>query len=51
VDGMSIRSLAVKVLIVSGVLAAYPVLAQQAEPHPTCDKCSAVYVPKSELDA
>ena len=48
---MRIRNFAIKVLIVSGVLAAYPVLAQQAEPHPTCDHCSAVYVPKSELDA
>jgi len=48
---MRIRNFAIKVLIVSGVLAAYPVLAQQAEPHPTCDHCSAVYVPKGELDA
>jgi mannose-6-phosphate isomerase-like protein (cupin superfamily) len=50
VNGMKIRNLAVKFLIVSGVLAAYPVLAQQAEPHPTCNHCSATYVPKSELD-
>jgi mannose-6-phosphate isomerase-like protein (cupin superfamily) len=51
VNGMKMRNLAVKFLIVSGVLAAYPVLAQQAEPHPTCNHCSATYVPKSELDA
>jgi hypothetical protein len=33
------------------VLAVFPALAQQVEPHPTCNHCSATYVPKSELDA
>jgi len=48
---MSFHSLAVKVAVLGAVVAVFPVLAQQAEPHPTCDHCSATYVPKSELDA
>jgi mannose-6-phosphate isomerase-like protein (cupin superfamily) len=31
--------------------AVFPILAQEQEPHPTCNHCQAVYVPKSELDA
>jgi mannose-6-phosphate isomerase-like protein (cupin superfamily) len=48
---MRIQSIAVKVLALSAVLAVFPVLAQDVEPKPTCNHCSAVYVPKSELDA
>ena len=48
---MRIQSIAVKVLALSAVLAAFPVLAQDMEPKPTCNHCSAVFVPKSELDA
>jgi mannose-6-phosphate isomerase-like protein (cupin superfamily) len=48
---MSKQRIALKVLILSGVLAVFPALAQQVEPHPTCNHCSAVYVPRNELDA
>ena len=47
---MSLQSIAVKVAVFGAVVAVFPVLAQQAEPHPTCNHCSATYVPKSELD-
>ncbi|MBZ5644372.1 MAG: hypothetical protein LAO19_16575 [Acidobacteriia bacterium] len=47
---MSARAIALKFLALSIATAAFPVLAQQAEPKPTCNHCSAVYVPKSELD-
>ncbi|HEY2646061.1 MAG TPA: hypothetical protein VGI34_03780 [Candidatus Acidoferrales bacterium] len=40
-----------KVAVLGAMFGVFPVLAQQAEPHPTCNHCSAVYVPKSELDA
>ena len=40
-----------QIAVLSAVLAVFPVLAQQVEPHPTCNHCSATYVPKSELDA
>lgn len=38
-----------KVVVLSVVAAAFPLLAQ--EPDPTCHHCSATYIPKSELDA
>ncbi len=38
-----------KVAGVGLIIAVFPVLAQQ--PKPTCDHCSATYIPKSELDA
>ena len=31
-------------------IAVFPALAQDVEPKPTCNHCSAVYIPKSELD-
>ena len=48
---MSVRTFALKLLALSMATAAFPILAQQAEPKPTCNHCSAVYIPKSELDA
>jgi mannose-6-phosphate isomerase-like protein (cupin superfamily) len=48
---MTIQRIVLKVLLLGGVLAVFPVIAQQVEPKPTCNHCSAVYVPKSELDA
>jgi mannose-6-phosphate isomerase-like protein (cupin superfamily) len=48
---MKIRNWATRILILIGVAAAFPVLAQQVEPHPTCNRCQATYIPKSELDA
>src|SRR6202051_3499387 len=48
---MRMQRIVLKVLLLSAVLAVCPVLAQEVEPHPTCNHCSAVYVPKSELDA
>ncbi len=48
---MRMQRIAVKVFMLSAVLAVFPVLAQDVEPHPTCNQCQAVYVPKSELDA
>ncbi len=48
---MQIQRTALKVLALSAVLAVFPVLAQEVEPHPTCNQCQAVYIPKSELDA
>ena len=47
---MKIRNWATRILILGGVTAAFPVLAQQVEPHPTCNHCQAVYIAKSELD-
>jgi mannose-6-phosphate isomerase-like protein (cupin superfamily) len=38
-----------KVVVLSVVTIAFPLLAQ--EPKPTCNHCSASYIPKSELDA
>src|ERR1700730_2336115 len=38
-----------KVVVMSVVTIAFPLLAQ--EPKPTCNHCSASYIPKSELDA
>jgi mannose-6-phosphate isomerase-like protein (cupin superfamily) len=48
---MRIQRIALKVLVLSAVLAVFPLLAQEVEPKPTCNHCSAVYLPKSELDA
>src|ERR1700689_4648396 len=47
---MRIQRIALKVLVLSGVIAVFPMLAQEVEPKPTCNHCSAVYVPKSKLD-
>jgi mannose-6-phosphate isomerase-like protein (cupin superfamily) len=47
---MKIQRIALKALVLSTVLAVFPLLAQEVEPKPTCNHCSAVYVPKSELD-
>src|ERR1700676_2017072 len=47
---MQIQKIVLKVLVLSAVIAVFPVLAQEVEPKPTCNHCSAVYVPKSELD-
>ncbi len=48
---MRLPKTVLKVVMLSAVVAVFPVLAQQVEPHPTCNRCSATYVPKSELDA
>jgi mannose-6-phosphate isomerase-like protein (cupin superfamily) len=46
---MKLQAIALKILALSIVTVVFPALAQ--EPKPTCNHCSAVYVPKSELDA
>ncbi len=48
---MQIQKITLKVLLLGAAIAVLPVLAQEVDPHPTCNHCSAVYVPKSELDA
>src|SRR5579872_1249967 len=48
---MKLNTIGLKVAVLGAVVAVFPALAQQAEPKPTCNHCSAVYVPKSELDA
>jgi mannose-6-phosphate isomerase-like protein (cupin superfamily) len=48
---MRLLRIAVKFLGLGVVVAVFPVLAQDVEPKPTCNHCSAVYIPKSELDA
>jgi mannose-6-phosphate isomerase-like protein (cupin superfamily) len=48
---MRLERIALKVMILSAVIAVFPILAQEMEPKPTCNHCQAVYVPKSELDA
>lgn len=48
---MRIEKIALNVLILSAAVTVFPALAQDVEPHPTCNHCAAVYVPKSELDA
>jgi mannose-6-phosphate isomerase-like protein (cupin superfamily) len=48
---MQTQKTALKVLMLSAVIAAFPVLAQELEPKPTCNHCSAAYIPKSELDS
>jgi mannose-6-phosphate isomerase-like protein (cupin superfamily) len=47
---MKIQRIALKVTVLSAVIAVFPVLAQEVEPKPTCNHCSAVYIPKNELD-
>ena len=46
---MQIRTITLKLLVLTVVIAVFPLLAQ--EPKPTCVHCSATYIPKSELDA
>jgi mannose-6-phosphate isomerase-like protein (cupin superfamily) len=48
---MKIQRIALKVLVLCAAIAVLPVFAQDVEPKPTCNHCSAVYIPKSELDA
>jgi mannose-6-phosphate isomerase-like protein (cupin superfamily) len=48
---MRLKRISLKVMLLSAVIAVFPVLAQDVEPKPTCNHCQAVYVPKSELDA
>jgi len=48
---MRIQRIVLKVMVLSAVIAVFPLLAQDVEPKPTCNHCSAVYVPQSELDA
>jgi mannose-6-phosphate isomerase-like protein (cupin superfamily) len=43
------KRIILKIVVLSLVIAVFPLLAQ--EPKPTCVHCSATYVPKSELDA
>jgi mannose-6-phosphate isomerase-like protein (cupin superfamily) len=47
---MRIEKFGLKVLLLAAVSAVFPVLAQDVQPKPTCNHCSAVYIPKSELD-
>ncbi len=47
---MQKHRIVLRILVLSMVVAVFPVLAQQ-EPKPTCNRCSASYIPKSELDA
>src|SRR5713101_4888111 len=47
---MLIQRIALKVFALSALIAVFPVLAMAQEPKPTCNHCSAVYIPKSELD-
>ena len=46
---MQKRRIILKVVVLSIVTVVFPLLAQ--EPKPTCNHCSATYIPKSELDA
>jgi mannose-6-phosphate isomerase-like protein (cupin superfamily) len=46
---MQIQKITLKVVVLSLVIVVFPLLAQ--EPKPTCNHCSATYIPKSELDA
>ena len=46
---MKFQRTALKILALSVVTIVFPVLAQ--EPKPTCNHCSATYLPKGELDA
>lgn len=48
---MRIQRFVSRVLVLTAATAVFPILAQEPEPHPTCNHCQAVYVPKSELDA
>ena len=46
---MQIRTITLKVVAIGIIALVFPLLAQ--EPKPTCNHCSATYIPKSELDA
>jgi mannose-6-phosphate isomerase-like protein (cupin superfamily) len=48
---MKYRRIANRVFLLGLAFAVFPVLAQEQEPHPTCNHCQAAYIPKSELDA
>jgi len=48
---MQIQNVILKVLLLSAVIAVFPVLAQDVQPKPTCSHCPATYIPRSELDA
>jgi mannose-6-phosphate isomerase-like protein (cupin superfamily) len=48
---MRIKSFVSRVLVLTAAATVFPALAQEVEPKPTCNHCSAAYVPKSELDA
>jgi mannose-6-phosphate isomerase-like protein (cupin superfamily) len=48
---MQKQRLVVKFLCLSAVIMVFPLLAQEPEPKPTCNHCSATYVSKSELAA
>ncbi len=45
-----LQRIVLEILVLSAVIAVLPLVAQDVEPKPTCNHCSAVYVPKSELD-
>ena len=47
---MLIQRIALNVFALSALIAVFPALAQDVQPKPTCTHCSAVYIPKSELD-
>ena len=46
---MQKQKIALKFVVLSVVTVVFPLMAQ--EPKPTCNHCSAAYIPKSELDA
>jgi hypothetical protein len=46
---MQKQKIALKFVVLSVVTVVFPLMAQ--EPKPTCNHCSATYIPKSELDA
>src|ERR1019366_6201738 len=46
---MQMQRSILKIVVLSVVIVVFPLLAQ--EPNPTCNHCSATYIPKSELDA
>ena len=48
---MKVKALVIKALILTVGGSMFPILAQETEPHPTCNHCQAAYIPKSELDA
>jgi mannose-6-phosphate isomerase-like protein (cupin superfamily) len=48
---MQKQRIALKAVLLTALIAVFPALAQDVQPKPTCNHCSAVYVPKSELDA
>ena len=46
---MQMQRSILKIVVLSVVIVVFPLVAQ--EPNPTCNHCSATYIPKSELDA